>query len=502
MGGSDSFAMPRGRNASLAVLGDGLDRALLSIKASPRRRLGRSLIALLVVAALGVLAWRVWSAPPTGSAGLVQTVALGNTPSGAIVDPQTGHAVITTSDLAGGGSTNGQLFVLDMRTGTILRHVLIGAGPLTVDRASGRVFVTTYGADPQTDGHVVILDARGRLLRVIPSGTFARGVGIDQTRGRVIATSDGSDRLGRVQFMDAATGRLLRSVVVPSGVGTLRVDERDGRVFVVTGQDTISTFDTRTCALLRTVSVGPVPLAPVVDERTGRLFVNSAQTSGTVSVLDARSGRLIRTITVGKTPLDEAVDTRTGRVFVVNQDSNTVSMLDGTSGRVLGTIGVGWKPGTVAVDTAHGRVLVVNYGDGTVSTLDARRGLLVRTVAIGANPSGAALNARAARFLVTTRGPLDAAGNPTRIGQVTVLDTRSGRVLRTLPVGVDPLETIIDERSGRGLVVNSGGTVAVPLSDPWAWVPAGLRRAFPFIPRVSPRVQSTHGSVSLVDAAR
>jgi hypothetical protein len=52
---------------------------------------------------------------------------------------------------------------------------------------------------------------------------------------------------------------------------------------------------------------------------------------------------------------------------------------------------------------------------------------------------------------------------------VTVLDARTGAILSTIPVGVDPVAVAVDERTGHVLGLSSGGSLAVP--DPWGLAP-------------------------------
>jgi DNA-binding beta-propeller fold protein YncE len=80
-------------------------------------------------------------------------------------------------------------------------------------------------------------------------------------------------------------------------------------------------LDARSGALIRTVvlSDGPGPL--VVDERAGRVVVLTRSWPGTishVSILDARTGALLRTLPVGVRANGMAVDERNGHVLVIN----------------------------------------------------------------------------------------------------------------------------------------------------------------------------------------
>src|SRR5919199_499155 len=110
-----------------------------------------------------------------------------------------------------------------------------------------------------------------------------------------------------------------------------------------------------------------------------------------------------------------------------------------------------------------------------------------------------AVDARHQHLLVTNVGAMDSAGNPLGPGRVSVLDTRSGVVLRTVPVGLAPGDVAVDERAGRALVLNLGGTVHV--TDAWRWLPSWLRR-LPFVPRQAPAAPTGGGAGTVLDTTR
>ena len=111
-----------------------------------------------------------------------------------------------------------------------------------------------------------------------------------------------------------------------------------------------------------------------------------------------------------------------------------------------------------------------------------------------------AVDARHAHLLVTNVGAMDRMGTPLGPGRVSVLDTRSGAVRRTVPVGIAPGDVAVDERAGRALVLNLGGTVHV--TDVWTWLPSWLRWWLPFLPRQAPGARTVGGSVTVLDTTR
>ena len=152
------------------------------------------------------------------------------------------------------------------------------------------------------------------------------------------------------------------------------------------------------------------------------------------------------------------------RAFVVNSGDNSVSVLDAQSGSVLRTVPLGnglvYKRGdtstTAVVDERTSRIFVVNErtppANSSVSVLDARSGIVLRTTRVGLFAAAAAVDGRTQRVFVTN---LDS-------NTVSVLDARSGARLRTIPVGMGPGGVAVDERAGRVFVANGyDGTVSV-----------------------------------------
>jgi DNA-binding beta-propeller fold protein YncE len=131
---------------------------------------------------------------------------------------------------------------------------------------------------------------------------------------------------------------------------------------------------------------------------------------------------------------------------------------------------------------------------------------MLRTVAASKNPRAIAIDERRGRVFVVTAGDADPMRGciPTEHGAVSVLDARTGRALRIIPIGVAPRAIAVDERTGRAFVLNAGGAMSIRAADGWSWLPGWLRRRLPFIPAAPSgvRVQVAPASIMVLDATR
>ncbi len=251
------------------------------------------------------------------------------------VDAPTGHVVVAS---AGDGGVS----LLSARTGRLLQTTRLGLAPLAVavDPRTAHAFVlgtvvlpTGQPVGAQT-GLVGVLDTRsGTLVRTVVVGRDAAALAVDGTTARVFVANSAADT---VSVLDTRTGVVLRTVRVGGAPAALAVDARDGHVFVANSDDgTLSMLDAGSGVLRHTVAVflAPTiravtqPYALVVDEARARVYVTACggldrsglrTGSGHLAVLDARSGALLRTLPLGVAPRAVAVQEGSGRLIVVD----------------------------------------------------------------------------------------------------------------------------------------------------------------------------------------
>jgi len=237
------------------------------------------------------------------------------------------------------------------------------------------------------------------------------------------------------------------------------LDVRRHHLFLVNA-GVVWTIDTRTGAVVRVVHNGTAYTqamggpAPALDARTGRLYVPNL-VDDTLAVLDAATGRVQRVLSIGHQPDEVAVDDRAGRVFVGSTADWTLTTLDTRTNRTLSTqpFAAGDLPGQLALDPQGGRGIAAGYG-GQVTLFDTRTGRLL----CGAVPDhghlieGLTVDAPARRVLGLVEN------EPT----VVLLDAHTGAPLRIVPVGQNPTALALDPATDRAFVADgSDGAVSV-----------------------------------------
>ncbi len=370
-----------------------------------------------------------------------------------IVRPITVAAALLTA-LAGGTATWLAMANTDGAPQTVRLNAPGAASSIVVDERAGHALVV--GDGPHSV--LTILDTRdGRVLGAVPlPGHYVGDAAAVAARfGHLFVpntVSSYNNSGSSVDMLDTRTGAFLRAIAVPVGPATVVADDRSGHVFVastgamnpkggVGGGVVVSMLDARDGATLRHTTVPLVAgtAAMAVDGMTGRVFV-VGYAGNAVVMLDTHTGRLLRVVPVGMQPCCVVADEATGRVFVANEGSNTVSVLDARTGAVLTTSPAGFAAG-LAVNPRAGRVVVAN-GSMTVTLLDARSGAVLRAVTVGGGPTAVSVDARTGRAVVTGTGNSVSIllhrlghGQLAQFGEwrgdyVTVLDTRSGAILR------------------------------------------------------------------------
>jgi DNA-binding beta-propeller fold protein YncE len=86
--------------------------------------------------------------------------------------------------------------------------------------------------------------------------------------------------------------------------------------------------------------------------------------------------------------------------------------------------------------------------------LDARSGRILRTIPLGLTPTALAVDERTGSVFVLTWMPVFHGSGMLSPAVVSVLDARTGAVLRTVPVGLSAAALAVDERTGQAFVSN------------------------------------------------
>ncbi len=330
----------------------------------------------------------------------------------------------------------------------------------------------------------------------------------------------------------ARSAVVVRTVRLPAPPYQVVVDAPTRRVFVLTAQPqggaaitsmrvAARMLDGTTGAPIRAVALEAHGFVNngVVDDRTGRLFVLTSRSGrdngqltgpGTVHVIDGHTGAVIRAFATGLSPRAMAPDARRGRLFILaggRLDANnvpvgasTVRAVDEVSGAVVWTAhaqGLGQIGGGVALDARTDRLFVAD-GDG-VTVLDARTGRVVRHLSLPEGEPGLAVDMAAGRVVASLYD------STTRAYSVALLDATTGRVLRTV---YDVGPGVMDPRVGRYIATesplsSSGGVIGVTGLDTRsgriAWT-GGLPPVKTGYPPVAEAVDTARGWVVLVSA--
>lgn len=387
--------------------------------------------------------------------------------------------------------------------GPILRSIALPLSPVaaTLDEQTGQAFVLPFANMEPI--YIVNVDT-GQVVSDTLTGNRPIALVADARTGRAYFTA--AD--GAMHVLDTSSGRELRSITLPVAMAfsnLLTLDARSGRVFVA-GNKQVGILDARDGRLLGTtrlsahLSVYPQDVA--VDLANGHVFVAGymdVRTDGIIDILDATSGRIEDVVPLPRSPSPGSltVDERAGRVSVLDRDNGALTVLDARSGRVLYTRIIGMPLSVVMADAASGRLYVaISEGTpaGRVVVLDEASGRTLHTIAVGQDTLALVSDAATGHVLVVDGGGIA----PTGSGAIRVIDGASGRVVRVVRLAQHPQAVAVGTRR---LVVAGETAVPVTAYDPWAWLPAPLRRRLPFIgspsaPRLLP------GRVDVLDMRR
>lgn len=170
--------------------------------------------------------------------------------------------------------------------------------------------------------------------------------------------------------------------------------------------------------------------------------------------------------------------------FVTNEDTNSVTRIDLVTGEVGPPIAVGSEPVDIEFvpQTGEEWAWVANYGDKTVTTVNLVTGEVGQTIAVPeAGPNTVAFTPDGRLSYVANWGTDDVAGST--VTPIEVTDGgASGRVLPSIPVGLNPNWVAVTQDGSTAYVANKGSSSITPID-------VATNTAGPAIPVPGPPIQ-------------
>lgn len=200
----------------------------------------------------------------------------------------------------------------------------------------------------------------------------------DAEHNRVFVAALGSDALAVVDVRSGAVVHTIRGLAEPQGIA---YDPTHHRLWVANGRDgSVRIYDGENFALLRTLALGDDADNIRRDAATGQMLVGYG--AGGIAIFDADASRLA-TIPVPAHPESFQMETAGPRIFVNLPDAHAIAVLDRQKKQVVAT----WTTGNsranfpMALDEQNHRLFVVCRNPAVLLVLDTASGRVLRTLA-------------------------------------------------------------------------------------------------------------------------
>ena len=197
----------------------------------------------------------------------------------------------------------------------------------------------------------------------------------------------------KIVIVDLTKSAVIGEITDTPGVHGFVVAPELHRGFSSNGKESkTSVVDLTTLQTISKLDTGANPDALVYEPRRAEVYVFN-HTGNSVTVIDAKRATVVSTIPLGGSPEFAAVDSATGRVYCNLEDKSEVVVIDTVKHEVITRwpVAPGEEPSGIAIDAAHHRLFVACHNK-MMTMLDTGSGKVIATVPIGERVDGCAFD--------------------------------------------------------------------------------------------------------------
>ena len=231
-------------------------------------------------------------------------------------------------------------------------------------------------------------------------------------------------------------------------------------------QGEIHVFQGHSLTAKPVITMQDKPLGLAIDEQDNVLFTGNTF-NGSVTKIDLNSGKVLANLVVSQpapkgTPRDQMPPMVHGVLFQAKGDviyvtgaakNGVVWKVDAKSFKVVDTIkGVGAVPTGMALDESTDLLYVTAHSSNQLTVIDTNTDKVVKTISVGQNPLSVAINSQSHQAYVAN----------SKDNTVSVIDLSNDKTVQVISVGQFPVDVNVDAAMNRLFVANrSSGTVQV-----------------------------------------
>jgi DNA-binding beta-propeller fold protein YncE len=242
----------------------------------------------------------------------------------------------------------------------------------------------------------------------------------------------------RVEVIDLDSRKVVGTISGLNGVHGIAISPGAKRGYISNGRSSsVTIFDLDKLTAIKEVkTTGDNPDAILFDPYTKRVWTFNGR--GQNATVFDDDGQVLATVPMGGKPEFAATD-KAGRIYVNIEDKNEIAVIDAKAMKVDKRYALApcEGPSGLAYDEGHDRLISV-CENKTMAIVNAGSGKVESTVAIGTGVDGAAADAKK-RLAFSSNGA---------DGTITVVDTKDGKVVETIPTARGGRTIAIDPKSG------------------------------------------------------
>ncbi|WP_020606042.1 YncE family protein [Spirosoma spitsbergense] len=256
---------------------------------------------------------------------------------------------------------------------------------------------------------------------------------------------------GPVFAQTPANYHLVKKTVVggEGGWDYLLADADGGRLYVSHGTQ-VDVLDLKSHAKIGVITPTPGVHGIAVVPGTSVGYTTNGRPN-TATMFDTKTLKATKEIPTGTKPDAIMYDAFSKRVFIFNNEGNSATVLDAVTGNVAGTVDLGGAP-EAAVTDDNGTIFVNLEDKNQVAVFDAKS-LSVKhhwSLGTGEEPTGLAFDKVHHRLFSTCHNK-----------EMVVLDSQTGKVLATVPIGSGVDGAVFDTSTGSAISSNGEGSLTV-----------------------------------------